>query len=445
MQGAVPSFQRDIEPSEASRTSSILVVEGATLTKLSGGGVRSRVILSSLKALGDVHVISIAKKARHVARIDKVTDVASHSIIVGNQSALQNLARFVREVLFGARSSSPPAANDVTRKIQDLIEGNRDISLLVLRYINAWEQSNIEGSKLLDRVCVWLDLDDRADKIALGKMQESRFWLTRKLATRTGAASLHALELAARQSDVCSLASATDVVDFAPGAHVIELANVVPTPANTEPLSPPSKSKDILFVGTYDWPPNVAAITWFVDHCWPQISAQCADARLQVVGTGKPSVRDALARKYEDDKKIIWHHNVPDLHASYANCRMVISPVQHGSGSKIKVVEAAAFARPIVVTPHSARGLHPSMINALKTGETAAEFAKCCMHYLAEPSQADADGKALEIAQRTHHSEKSFATAAYSALQKTEQPPSIPSEIIAKFSLAPSQSNEVHS
>ena len=422
---------------------SILVVEGAVLSKLNGGGVRSRIILSMLKGLGEVHVISIAKKPRHVNRIEKVESVASHSVVVANQSKFKTILYRAQEFISFGKNNVTLPANDVTLKIESLVNNNENIDLLVLRYINAWELSRLQGRQVLDRLCVWLDLDDRADKILFSKMKHSRFWLKRKMANRAFSTRTRALAQAANASDFCSLASEVDVAGFSIGANIIELANVVPTPDEQSNLRAPSLSQNIVFVGSYDWPLNVTAIAWFIDNCWPEITARFPDAKLNVVGTGKKSICDALKHKYYAANAVLWHWNVPELNSVYADCRMVISSVQHGSGSKIKVIEAAAYARPIVVSPHSQRGLGPSMTKTLKVGENANDFIAYCAEYLSQPEKADADGRALKNAQRRYHSKHTFANATYAALSKTETPPAIPKEVLANFSVASIQLNEV--
>ena len=434
-------------PSEAMRMSSILVVEGPTLTKLNGGGVRSRVVLASLRELGRVHVISIAKKSRHVGSIDSIEGVETHSVVVANHSKWHDIKRFFREVLLGrpANFQTSLNVNAVTRKIETLVQSDPNIQILAFRYISAWELSHVAGHPILKKLCVWLDLYDRADKILLGKMRASRFWPRRKLAVRAYGARKGSIELAAREAHLCSLASASDIQDFAVKANVLELANVVPTPNSALEFKTPSASQDLLFLGSYAWPPNVTAITWFIDNCWKGISAQFPNTKLQVVGSGKRSIRDALADRYQADTSIVWHHNAPHLHVHYTDCRLVISPVEHGSGSKIKVIEAAAFARPTVVTPHSARGLHPAMSEDLKIAETASDFSQHCIRYLRDQVLADRDGAALAHAQRAHHSEHSFSKAAFNALLATKHAPLFPNEVIAKYALSAPRSNDIQS
>ena len=52
---------------------------------------------------------------------------------------------------------------------------------------------------------------------------------------------------------------------------------------------------------------------------------------------------------------------VADIGAAYASARLVICPLTEGGGSKVKLVEACAYGRPIVATSHSVRGFAPQL------------------------------------------------------------------------------------
>src|SRR4029077_16453319 len=48
---------------------------------------------------------------------------------------------------------------------------------------------------------------------------------------------------------------------------------------------------------------------------------------------------------------------VPDVTPWYAGADVVVVPLRHGSGTRIKVLEAFAHARPVVATPVAVAGL----------------------------------------------------------------------------------------
>jgi glycosyltransferase involved in cell wall biosynthesis len=54
---------------------------------------------------------------------------------------------------------------------------------------------------------------------------------------------------------------------------------------------------------------------------------------------------------------VITTGEVPDVRASLRDAGVVVVPVLHGSGTRFKILEALALARPVVSTPLGAEGL----------------------------------------------------------------------------------------
>jgi glycosyltransferase involved in cell wall biosynthesis len=95
---------------------------------------------------------------------------------------------------------------------------------------------------------------------------------------------------------------------------------------------------------------------------------------------------------------------VPDLATEYARARLAISPVSLGAGTKIKVVEACAFGRPVVATSHSARGFEAAFAGDMAVADSPARFIDACARFLSDPALADRAGTALQAAQQAHFS-----------------------------------------
>jgi hypothetical protein len=425
--------------------SSILIEEAANLTKRNGGGVRSRVMLSCLQELGEVDVISIVTKPHHVARVPKVEGVRSHEIIVVKSNKFAEIQRTIFALLKGRKTLSPETPRDdaVLKHITSLSRQHQETRLLAFRYFGAWKLSGCQDNKITQHFTTWIDLDDRADKILGKKRETSPFGLLRRLAPKIEALAKSEIEAAAQACCLCSLAAASDTVDFATGANVVTLSNVVPTPDGAAFESPPSKGTSLLFVGSYIWPPNIDAIEWFIIHCWDRILAERPLTKLDIVGSGTRSTFDALTKKFSNRDGIEWHFNVPELDTYYASARAVISPVRLGSGSKIKVIEAAAYGRPTVVTSHSARGLASDITDALAIADSGEGFAKSCLSYMSNPAKADIDGAALRIAQEKHHSINAFKHAAFQALDQAAIALNISNLIKSNLDHATQQTNEV--
>lgn len=103
----------------------------------------------------------------------------------------------------------------------------------------------------------------------------------------------------------------------------------------------------VLFFGAYHWAPNRDGLVRFLREGWGRVAEQHAGARLRIVGSGPlDAVREAAAGLPAVEVVGL----VDDIVAEIAAASLVVVPVWTGGGTRIKVLEAMAAARPIVGT-----------------------------------------------------------------------------------------------
>jgi sugar transferase (PEP-CTERM/EpsH1 system associated) len=138
----------------------------------------------------------------------------------------------------------------------------------------------------------------------------------------------------------------------APDARI----GVIATGVDTDYFRPrPGRTmrKRLVFCGSMDWYPNEDAVVDFAIHVWPRIKARHPDASFCVVGR-RPSARvRELARAGGFDVT----GTVPDVRPFVAAADVCIVPLRVGGGTRIKIFEALAMARPVVSTTIGAEGL----------------------------------------------------------------------------------------
>lgn len=125
---------------------------------------------------------------------------------------------------------------------------------------------------------------------------------------------------------------------------------VVPNGVDAELLDIPADGSDagrVLFFGAHWWEPNRRGLERFVRESWPLVAAARPDARLRVVGPG-PLDEARRAAAAADRVEIVGV--VEDLAVELAAATVVVVPLWVGGGTRIKVVEAMAAARPVVGT-----------------------------------------------------------------------------------------------
>ncbi len=108
----------------------------------------------------------------------------------------------------------------------------------------------------------------------------------------------------------------------------------------------------LLFVGNYEYAPNVDAALRLATDILPRVRQRVPDARLYLVGNAPPPELQALA-----GESIIVTGRVPDVRPYLARAAAFVSPLRLGAGIKNKVLEALAMGCPLVATPLSVDGI----------------------------------------------------------------------------------------
>jgi glycosyltransferase involved in cell wall biosynthesis len=113
----------------------------------------------------------------------------------------------------------------------------------------------------------------------------------------------------------------------------------------------------LTFVGKLDYTPNVRAVAYIAERIAPAVWAQYPEARFVIIGQGADAVReyrrDGLIFAGFVDARAGVRPNLSDyLSAS----DVVLVPLDAGSGTRLKIVEAAANARAVISTRIGAEG-----------------------------------------------------------------------------------------
>ena len=165
-----------------------------------------------------------------------------------------------------------------------------------------------------------------------------------------------------------------------PRATIVKVPNVV----HRDFLPPPRPGRgfNVLFPGNLNYAPNVQGLQLFVAQAWPTIRQAIPEARLTIVGMNPlPSV---VALAGRDNIEV--HADVPSLRPFYETCDTVIVPILFGSGTRIKIVEAMAYGRPVVSTSLGAEGLGVQDGRHLLIADGMAEFAQAVVRLRRDPA-----------------------------------------------------------
>lgn len=137
---------------------------------------------------------------------------------------------------------------------------------------------------------------------------------------------------------------------LAPRADVQIVSNIhVPMPGHV----PFAERCGILFIGGFRHPPNLDAISWYVENVLPILRNKHPGLVTTVIGSNAPP---SLQRFAALDFVVAGF--VPDVTSYYHHARLSISPLRYGAGVKGKVNLAMQYGVPVVATTVSVEGMH---------------------------------------------------------------------------------------
>jgi glycosyltransferase involved in cell wall biosynthesis len=164
-------------------------------------------------------------------------------------------------------------------------------------------------------------------------------------------------------------------------------------------VTPDLHSQRLLFIGNYEYAPNVDAVEWALQDILPLVWQTLPDVRFAVCGYAMPS---QWPQRYPDPR-IEWRGYLADLTAAQQSAALFLAPLRDGGGSKLKVMEALAASLPLVTTSQGASGLPLRDGVEYFNGETAAQLAKQIIYALQNPDHARAVGVAGREVAITQH------------------------------------------
>jgi len=146
---------------------------------------------------------------------------------------------------------------------------------------------------------------------------------------------------------------------------------------NLRPSDEEPKRGEVVFVGSFDWHPNVDGALWMIEKVWPSVLHRIPDAHLSLVGRNPPP----YLRKAEQ-KSIAVTGRVESVGDYIRNASAVAVPLWIGSGMRLKILEAFAHGKPVVSTSLGAEGIEANDGEHILIRDDPAEFADALVKVL---------------------------------------------------------------
>jgi glycosyltransferase involved in cell wall biosynthesis len=155
-----------------------------------------------------------------------------------------------------------------------------------------------------------------------------------------------------RAADLCLACSAVDAQTMRGfGARRVELCPNGSDEHERLPLPPLGAGEPLrlLFVGALRFWPYAYGMNWFVREALPLVREAAGPVAVDVVGDHGGDIETA--------PEVLLHGRVEDVKPFYERAHALVIPVFEGSGTRLKVVEAAQLGRPVVSTTLGVEGL----------------------------------------------------------------------------------------
>ena len=196
----------------------------------------------------------------------------------------------------------------------------------------------------------------------------------------------------ARAVLACSEVDRTLLLRLWPTASV----SVVPNAVDTDHYAPRSgaESATVLFQGGMDWHPNRDAVEFFVAEVLPELQRLVRGVRFRVAGR---SPSETFRLHLADVPGVEFTGTVRDMRDEIAKATVCVVPLRIGSGTRLKILEAGAMAKPIVSTSLGAEGLELVPGEEIVLADEPRAFARSVAALLGDEARRAELGRAARL------------------------------------------------
>ncbi len=131
------------------------------------------------------------------------------------------------------------------------------------------------------------------------------------------------------------------------------------------------------FLGSLGYFPNYEALEYFFEKVMPIIRSKATiSIKINIAGKGLPIYLKKRLKNTPESNLMGW---VDDLDEFYRNSDAIIIPIRAGGGTRIKVLEAFAFKKPVISTSMGIEGIEAVPDTHFLLGDTTEDFANQCL------------------------------------------------------------------
>ena len=147
----------------------------------------------------------------------------------------------------------------------------------------------------------------------------------------------------------------------------------------------PAQRADVIFVGGLHWPPNATALEWFGSQVWPDVHRRSPEATLYCLGRAS----DVQRARLEAVPGVSVLGAIEDIEPWFQQARLMVVPLQSGSGMRVKILDALARGVPVVTTRVGGEGIDAVPDTHLLVADGPERFADAVLRLLADDRLAE--------------------------------------------------------
>lgn len=169
---------------------------------------------------------------------------------------------------------------------------------------------------------------------------------------------------------------------------------IVPNGVKIPEAQPIALEPTLLFIGHYSYKPNIFAAEFLIKKIWPLVHQRIPKSTLIIAG----SLPDRIPSYGQSAQGVRFTGFVEDLEDVYRQSRVVCAPILSGGGTRFKIIEAAAYGKPIVSTFIGAEGIEMHDGNGIFLRDDPKSFAEACIRLLNDHELCERMGMDARVA-----------------------------------------------
>lgn len=363
----------------------MLVLSGRIFFPVTTGGTtRSARLFERLARRHDITIVSFTTPADTAESLALMRTCCNRLELVPWSESAKGTPRFYVDV---ARNALSPQAFTVAKydssvmrqRLRDLLQRDR-YDVLVADFLQP--SSNALDAPVVPKVLFQHNVESvirrRQYETAQNPMLKAYlYWDWLRLRRFEG--------LAARTFDHCIMVSEQDCRTMR-DLYGATNTTAIPTGVDVEyfqPRGPEDPGHHVVFTGSMDWFPNEDAMQYFVTTILPLIRRKL-NATFWFVGRNPG---DAVRRLAEAHPDVRVTGTVDDVRPFVARAGVYVVPLRIGGGTRIKIFEAMAMARPVVSTTIGAEGLPVTHGRDIVLEDDPQRFAAQVVRLLEDPGE----------------------------------------------------------